>query len=436
MSYLKKRGNKYSYSRRIPTKLRKYYPENKERVVIALDTDSLKVAEQKSIKINQDVENYWKQLSTTGNEYSKEGFSSVLETAKLYGLTYKSVDELAQDSTNELINRLLLVQESSNNPDLVKAKLGGAEIPSLPLSEALEVYWAITSNLVMGKSENQIRKWRNPRIKAMNNLIKLIGDKSLKKLVRDDIIALRDWWIERIQHENVKSSSANKDFIHVKNIILTVSEHKNLGLNSDWLFNKITLRENKKAKRPPFETGFIQQKLLNPVYHTELNDQAKYILYILAETGARPNEIVGLRAEDIILDDSIPHIKIRPYERRTLKTTDSERDIPLVGCALWALKQMPEGFPRYRDNKAGTENLSGTLMKHLKAKELLPSKDHVLYSLRHSFQDRLTNLGVPDRIQCQLMGHHFKDRIEYGQGATLEKKQEWLLKMCFTPPSL
>lgn len=69
-------------------------------------------------------------------------------------------------------------------------------------------------------------------------------------------------------------------------------------------------------------------------------------------------------------------------------------------------------------------------MKHLRKEKLLPTVDHKIYSLRHSFQDRLTEIGVPDRIQVQLMGHRFK-RTQYGQGASLEKKTRMVTENLF-----
>ena len=42
-----------------------------------------------------------------------------------------------------------------------------------------------------------------------------------------------------------------------------------------------------------------------------------------------------------------------------------------------------------------------------------------LYSLRHWFQDQLTQLSVVDRVQCQLMGHKF-NRSTYGDGMPLD----------------
>lgn len=45
--------------------------------------------------------------------------------------------------------------------------------------------------------------------------------------------------------------------------------------------------------------------------------------------------------------------------------------------------------------------------KFLRENDLLPSKDHTMYSLRHSFQDRILCVNAPDRIQAELIGHKF-----------------------------
>jgi integrase len=95
-------------------------------------------------------------------------------------------------------------------------------------------------------------------------------------------------------------------------------------------------------------------------------------------TGLRPSEVVNLQASSIILKSDIPHVKILPDGRR-LKTADSRREIPLVGAALAALRERPDGFARYRDKSS---NLSATLNKYLMENNLRPTKDHTVYSLR------------------------------------------------------
>ena len=58
----------------------------------------------------------------------------------------------------------------------------------------------------------------------------------------------------------------------------------------------------------------------------------------MLETGARPSEIINLSKVRIVLDAEIPYIRIQA-EGRLLKTDHSERDIPLVGLALEAIKR-------------------------------------------------------------------------------------------------
>ncbi|HCN91728.1 MAG TPA: integrase, partial [Hyphomonas sp.] len=153
--------------------------------------------------------------------------------------------------------------------------------------------------------------------------------------------------------------------------------------------------------------------------------ELRVIIYLLVETGARLSEIVNLRPDDIRLDHEVPHIIIRPEQNRELKTSDSEREIPLVGVALPAMKLCPNGFEHYYDRNT---LVSANLMKAFKQRELLPSKDHVIYSLRHSFEDRMLEGNLDYGLRCALMGHK-NNRPEYGQGGSLAFRREQLLRI-------
>ena len=83
-------------------------------------------------------------------------------------------------------------------------------------------------------------------------------------------------------------------------------------------------------------------------------------------------------------------------------------------------KACPQGFTDYRDR---SDSLSGTLSKYLHENNLMPSDQHTVYSLRHSFQDRLLAANAPDRVQADLMGYKFQ-RPAYVEGATLAHKLE------------
>jgi integrase len=139
---------------------------------------------------------------------------------------------------------------------------------------------------------------------------------------------------------------------------------------------------------------------------------------------------VNLQRHSIHLDAPIPYVEVLPDGRR-LKTEDSRREIPLVGAALAAMKLRPDGFPRYRDKASA---LSATVNKFLGEQGLRPTKDHTIYSLRHSFKDRLVAAEAPDSLIDSLMGHR-TGKPKYGKGPSLELKLKFLQSIAFTPPS-
>jgi integrase len=95
------------------------------------------------------------------------------------------------------------------------------------------------------------------------------------------------------------------------------------------------------------------------------------------------------------------------------------------------MSQRPQGFPRYRDKSS---NLSATLNKYLLQNGLRPTKDHTVYSLRHSFKDRLVGAEAPDSLIDSLMGHKTY-KPKYGRGPSLELKLKYLQQIAFRPPA-
>ena len=92
---------------------------------------------------------------------------------------------------------------------------------------------------------------------------------------------------------------------------------------------------------------------------------------LLGETGCRLAEIVGLRLEDIDLDND--QIYIRPNQARRLKTRNSKRTLPLVGYAKVAMEEALKHsdeewlFPRYiKDGKCKADHASAALNKWIK----------------------------------------------------------------------
>lgn len=195
-------------------------------------------------------------------------------------------------------------------------------------------------------------------------------------------------------------------------------------LNLSLPFKGVRIAGARYTRRQAYDPDFVRQHFLAAPRIGGLNAEAADIVRMVALTGMRPSEIVALEARRIRLDDPIPHLQIRP-DARQLKTGASERDMPLVGQALVIMCQHPDGFPRYR---ASADSFSAIANKCLDTAGLRPTKAHSVYSLRHSFKDRMIAIGTPERIQDELMGHTLKG-MPYGNGSTLKHRAEWMAKI-------
>lgn len=420
MTHLLKKGERYYYNRRVPELVR---PFDKRNVIrIALHTDSRTEAKQKAFVFNEQIEAYWNELLSNETYHDDAKFRKAVTIARRLGFGYQPISIVASLPLAELAKRTQAAIGAT--ADQVAAVLGGLDEPELTIKQALDKFWGYTKDRILNKSDHQIRKWRNPRKRAIRNFVEVVGNKAVVHITRDDVIKFRDWWLTKIKSSNMSMETANKDFIHVKNILETVAENLQLQIDTRQLFKKIVLKDRFANKRLPLSSLEIINILESPAL-MNLNKEARLFLHVAAETGARPAEIIGLLPEDIHLDCEVPYISIKDRPNRPLKTAHSQRDIPIVGYALNALRELPEGFPSYLDKP---DLLSSVVNKFLRENKLLPSKQHSVYSLRHSFQDRLTVANAPERVQCELMGHKFH-RPKYGNGGNIKYKRKWMLKI-------
>jgi len=146
---------------------------------------------------------------------------------------------------------------------------------------------------------------------------------------------------------------------------------------------------------------------------------------ILFDTGMRVSECVGLRTEDIELNNDIPHIKLQRNPFRRLKTKQSQRLIPLIGYALEAVKNQlintPDSewlFPRYVDTKkqaVRNDSASATFNQRIKR------HGFTCHSLRHNMKDRLRLADVSMENIKDLQGWSRGDQASrYGEMSLLK----------------
>ncbi|MEQ1715040.1 MAG: tyrosine-type recombinase/integrase, partial [Hyphomicrobium sp.] len=239
---------------------------------------------------------------------------------------------------------------------------------------------------------------------------------------RNDALDFRSWWLDRVRDEHYDQGSANKDLGYIASMMRTVDMAWRLDLSLP--FNGIRIAGEKHNARVAYEPEFVRTRILPGHELGALNAEARAVVRIVAATGMRPSEVVALKPSRIVIEADVPYVEIRPDDRQ-LKTDHSERDMPLVGLALAVMKEFREGFPRYRSSP---DSFSATANKALGAAGLRPTPDHTVYSLRHTFKDRLIALEVPERIQDELMGHAIRE-IKYGAGSGLRQRADWLAKV-------
>lgn len=261
---------------------------------------------------------------------------------------------------------------------------------------------------------------------AERTFSEVVGHRSLHAITRNDALKFREWWGERRIAQNVTSANtANKTLGALRKIFRVVNETHRLRLENP--FQGLRLIEPEQFERVSLTRDWLETVMLQNAALEGLDEDARGIVLVMADTGAHLNEIAGLAQEDIQLDAEIPHIVVRANSIRSLKTAQSTRTIPLVGTTLSAMQRNPAGLPQYAGKNASA---SAAINKYLRKRRLLP-EGATLYGLRHGFQDRLIEVEAPERIQADLMGHKTL-RPKYGRSPSLAQMRKSLERPALT----
>ncbi|MDH3660158.1 MAG: tyrosine-type recombinase/integrase [Alphaproteobacteria bacterium] len=407
------RSGVYQMRRRVPKRYASV--ETRREVTVSLHTDNQQIAAGKAERTWAQMLEGWEARLAGDTQEAEERFAAAEHYAQVRGFRYLAVERVAKLPVAQLVDRVEAVGTKQGRPDLFEASalLGAVDLPELTVTNALDLYWGLTREKILGKDADQTRRWRNARIKAVKAFVSVAGDKPIAEITRDDMLDFRQYWLERIEGEGITPNSANKDLIYLGSVLKTVNKLKRLGLNLP--LGELSFKEGQDRCRPPFSVAWIKEKILAPGALATLNGDARGLLLGMINTGYRPSEGAVLSRNTIRLDCDVPHISIEP-EGRQLKTQHARRKIPLVGVSLEAFRESPEGFPRYQN---GSASLSATVNKYLRSRGLLETPEHSFYSLRHSFEDRMLEAGIDERVRRDLFGHTL-NRERYGKGASLE----------------
>ena len=375
-SYLISRNGIFYFSRRVPADLLKHF--NKDRVIISLRTKSKDKALRSAATLSDRLERHWESLRL-------ELFHS-----RELGLS--------------LINH-------------VQAEQVGA---SVSIGDALKTYLKLKGH---GRGKTFFQ--------GAQRSIEYLKDACANKLINDmnpsDASLFRDHLFER----GMSSASVKRVFASVKSIInLAIREH---GLLCSNVFAGAFIPDDAaSAKRLPIPNEVIrsiQEECLT------INDENRWLVALISDTGMRLSEAAGLHLSDFYLDEDIPYIDLKPQPWRSLKTKGSKRQIPLIGSSLWAAKKIAGAnstfaFPRYiKGDEVNANSASAAINKWLKPR--VP-EGCVIHSFRHSLRDRLRSVECPSDV-VDAIGGWATSGIgqKYGSGYSLAIKNKWMKRIEF-----
>jgi len=254
-----------------------------------------------------------------------------------------------------------------------------------------------------------------------NVVIEALGDRPINEYASSEAGKLRDTLLAK----GLAVTSIKRMFGSIKAIInLAMAEHGIEGRNP---FSSIYMPDGTQEERQPIPLDAIRRIQRDCM---AIDDEMRWLLAIISDTGMRLSEAAGLHKDDIILDAPVPYLNLQPHLWRRLKTKGSARHIPLIGASLWAAKRIQQhksshAFPRYCDGKICNANsASAALNKWMKPRL---KDDAVVHSFRHSMRDRLRAVECPSDIIDQIGGWSSSSvGASYGKGYELPVLARWM----------
>ena len=207
-------------------------------------------------------------------------------------------------------------------PSTALVRAGGSDQPNcrFELTDALDLYLRLKGD---GRDKVFVRAAR----RNIGYVIEALGNRPLDQYASSDAALFRDWLIAR----DMAGNTVRRVFSSIRSIV-------NLAIKEQGL-------ECQNAFAGTFMPDGMPETVRNPISTDDLksiqarclaeDDDLRWLIALLSDTGMRLGEAVGLLKADIHLENDLPHIKLTPHPWRRLKTAGIARIIPLVGMSLW-----------------------------------------------------------------------------------------------------
>ena len=280
----------FYFSRRIPKELLRHY--SSARIAYSLRTRSGKVAEARARKAADQLDEYWFHLRT--------------QDAQLPGkhMLRMGTAGIAGSSPTSHVSSSSFVF----------------------LSEAVDFY-------LQQKGKGRPVTFHRAAERACGYVIDACGDKYLDVYTKADANKFRDALIAR----GLAGSSLTRVFGTVRAVTNFAASEQGLTLNNPFagVYYDRTAGVSDRNPIPADALETVQSKC------REIDDDLRWLVALVSDTGMRLAEAAGLSKEDITTEkDGSLVVRVRHHPWRRLKTKGSERDIPLAGQARWAAQRI------------------------------------------------------------------------------------------------
>ena len=251
-----------------------------------------------------------------------------------------------------------------------------------------------------------------------------LGDRTpIDKITREDVLRWREHALGFLDTGTV-STHLQHLRAQFRRLFETLDiDRRNPFENLDIPKTKKRLRRDNKLPFTPAQESLIRAVM------SKMSEDAQLVLRLQLTTGCRQTEASHLMADDIVLNDEVPYIHIRPNERNGWHLKGSfARRIPIVDPeTLELLRKHPDGPALYHDED-GPTRFSTATNKFLRDNGLTDEKVSA-NSSRHTMKKKLMAVEAPAAVIDEIMGHSSGAAKEvYGDGLPLHVSARWLRK--------
>jgi integrase len=436
------RNGVHYYQRRIPKDVAHHY-RGQSKIIRPLGRTSLAAAAREAAKLAKADESLWAAYRGDPNRGEREVRDAAMALLNRHGL--EPGDRQRADMDDELDIWIDLFRETEIEPDREAYADGDEDIyrhaqPENYLSpvkmEALRQLHGETKFLASDALElylSQHDRGTDPRFRrdmdlVFKRLFKDVGDLPVQEYRRLHANEYRDALLK----EGQRTTTVRRRIGVIRTVFNTAIRERELGIPNVFSSVKVPKLGKDAVKRSPVKRD---ERVTIVRACRNRDDDVAHIVALIADTGARLQEIAGLQLSDLMVNHTPPYVTIAPNESRGVKARASRRHVPLVGEALWAARRVlalasrdqKYAFPRYaHDGRCKGNSASATIVKWFGTMGI-PKGAH---SFRHAMRDRLREVGASKEIQDAVGGwgrHEIGE--QYGLGPSIAALARWMKKI-------